>query len=122
MARILIIDDDEQSLALFEEILLREGHEVVTAHNGIEAEHHFRDGGADVVVTDILMPERDGIETIIDLRRQNPQVKIIAVSGGGRLGPTGYLETAAILGASRTFTKPVDRHDLVAAVGELIAA
>ena len=122
MARILIIDDDEQSLALFEEILLREGHEVVTAHNGIEAEHRFRDGGADVVVTDILMPDRDGIETIIDLRRQSPQVKIIAVSGGGRLGPTGYLETAALLGACRTFTKPVDRHDLVAAVGELIAA
>ncbi len=122
MARILIIDDDDQSLAFFEEVLLREGHEVITAHNGVEAEQRFRDDGADVVVADILMPERDGIETIIGLRQQDPKIKIIAVSGGGRLGASSYLETAALLGACRTFTKPVDRHDLVEAVDELIAA
>lgn len=122
MARILIIDDDDQSLSFFQEVLLREGHEVVTAHNGMEAERRFQESGADVVITDILMPDRDGIETIIGLRRQDPKVKIIAVSGGGRVGPSSYLETAALLGARHTFTKPVDRRDLVAAVKELIAA
>jgi YesN/AraC family two-component response regulator len=74
-----------------------------------------------VVVTDIVMPNKEGLETIVELRRNMPGVKIIAISGGGRIAPTDYLSIAKRLGADRVFAKPVERRALLDAVSELVA-
>ena len=82
----------------------------------------YRSDPADVVITDIVMPEKEGLETIQELRRDFPGAKIIAMSGGGRIGPKGYLKLAEKLGASRAFAKPFDRMEMVSAVDELLAS
>jgi len=120
MARILIIDDDVQILDMLRQTLECEGYEVVDATNGKEGIRLYRENPADLIITDIIMPEKEGIETIIELKRNFPDVKIIAISGGGRITPEGYLSMAKRLGANRTFEKPVERDELLAAVRELI--
>jgi len=74
----------------------------------------------DLIITDIVMPKKEGIETIVELRRDFPEVKIIAMSGGGNLGPDTYLQMAKGLGAMRTLTKPIKREDFLKAVWELL--
>jgi DNA-binding response OmpR family regulator len=120
MARILIIDDDAQVLEMLRHTLERQGYEVIGASNGKEGLRLYREKPADVIITDLIMPEKEGIETIMELRRDFPQVKIIAISGGGRIGPEGYLKIAKKLGAMYTFTKPVPREELLGVVRELI--
>ena len=120
MARILIIDDDVQILDMLRQTLELKGYEVVDATNGKEGIRLYRENPADLIITDIVMPEKEGIETIIELKRNFPDVKIIAISGGGRITPEGYLSMAKRLGANRTFEKPVERDELLAAVRELI--
>jgi DNA-binding NtrC family response regulator len=83
VARILVIDDDEQILRTLHQVLEMEGHEVLDAPNGKEGMRIFEEHGADLVVTDIVMPEKEGIETIKELHEGNPDLKIIAISGGG---------------------------------------
>ena len=80
----------------------------------------YQDHPADLIVTDMLMPEMDGIETIIAIRKENPDAKIIAISGGGRNSSKDYLVLADHFRANRTFAKPVERKELVAAVRELL--
>ena len=85
MARILVIDDEYYMRALVTKILERRGHEIVEATNGQEGIGFFEQGGqADMVLTDIFMPEKDGIETLRDLRKKYPDLKIVVFSGGGK--------------------------------------
>ncbi|MGD2062532.1 MAG: response regulator [Nitrospirota bacterium] len=120
MACILLIEDDQDIRELFSELLVRAGHEVVPMENGVDAAKVRADVAADLVITDILMPERDGLEAIGELRRCAPDVKIIAISGGSKIGPTLYLDAAQALGAHRTLAKPVDTAELLGAVNELL--
>jgi DNA-binding NtrC family response regulator len=120
MARILVVDDDDQIRALLRVTLEREGHEVVEAADGNIALTLYHQSPADLVITDIIMPEKEGIEMIMELRRSDPEVKIIAISGGGSMNPVSYLKWASEFGAQRSFTKPIDREDLLTAVGELL--
>jgi CheY-like chemotaxis protein len=120
MARILVIDDDEQVLDMLYESLTREGYGVLRASNGEQGLRLYRQEPVDLIITDIIMPEKEGIETIIELRQDFPDVKIIAMSGGGRIGTKDYLHLAKIFGVQRTFTKPVARAQLLDAIKELL--
>jgi CheY-like chemotaxis protein len=120
MARILVIDDDEQVLDMLYESLTREGYDVLRASNGEQGLRRYRQEPVDLIITDIIMPEKEGIETIIELRQDFPDVKIIAMSGGGRIGTNDYLHLAKIFGVQRTFTKPVAREQLLDAITELL--
>jgi CheY-like chemotaxis protein len=120
MARILVIDDDEQVLDMLYESLTREGYDVLKASNGEQGLRLYREKSVDLIITDIIMPEKEGIETIIELRQDFPNVKIIAISGGGRAGTKDYLQMAKIFGVQRTFAKPVAREQLLDAIKELI--
>lgn len=120
MARILVIDDDEQVLDMLYESLTREGYDVLRASNGEQGLRLYREGHVDLIITDLIMPEKEGIETITELRQDFPDVKIIAISGGGRTGTKDYLHMAKIFGVQRTFTKPVAREQLLDSIRELI--
>jgi YesN/AraC family two-component response regulator len=120
MARILIIDDELQIREMLTQMIEREGHEVLSADNGKTGIRLNRDFMADVVITDIFMPEKEGIETIMELRAGNPAVKIIAISGGGSKGQVDYLKIAKSLGATRALSKPVKRKDLMTTIDELL--
>lgn len=120
MSRILVIDDDPNIRQMLHHMLEREGFEVATASNGNEALALFRSQPADLVITDIIMPEKEGIETIRELKSDFPDAKIIAISGGGRVGPSDYLKMAKLLGAQRTISKPFDRSEMLAAVKEVM--
>lgn len=113
MATILVIDDDAQVRTLIVHMLEREHHRVVEAHNGSEGIRHFEKLGIDLVITDILMPEKDGIEVIREIRKLNPDVKMVAISGGGQLGADQYLKLAEKLGAQHTLLKPFKREELL---------
>ncbi len=120
MARILLVDDDNQIRQMLKMTLEREGYEVLEAENGAIAVRLYKSDPCDLVITDIVMPEKEGIETIMDLRHLNPQVKIIAISGGGRINPDDYLSWARRFGVKYTFNKPVQRKELLGAVADLL--
>ena len=120
MAYILIIDDDNQFRAMLREMLERSGYEVVEASDGKEGLRLYREKATDLIITDIIMPEKEGIEVIMELQRDFPDVKIIAMSGGGQLDPGLYLSMAKSFGAQYTFDKPVERQELLKAVRELL--
>jgi CheY-like chemotaxis protein len=116
MARILVIDDDAPTRKTLRRVLESAGHEVVEARNGKVAISLYGKTPADLVISDMIMPEAGGAETIAGLRKDYPEVKIIAMSGGGRIGPDAYLRVAEKLGASHTLTKPFGKKDLLEAV------
>ena len=120
MPRILIIDDEIQVRTMLRQMFESEGHEVIDAPDGKAAMSLHREKSADLIITDLIMPEKDGIETIIELRKGFPEVKIIAMSGGGSIGAEDYLMMAKGLGAMRTFSKPIEREELLKAVRELL--
>jgi YesN/AraC family two-component response regulator len=120
--RILIIDDDFHVRDMMERLLRRAGYDAQLAENGVEAVKMHRENPMDLVITDIIMPEKEGLEIITEFRRDYPAVKLIAISGGGRIGPANYLKMARLLGAERTFAKPVDTSQLLSAIGELLAS
>jgi len=117
---IVIIDDDEQIREMLKQILAREGYGIFVAANGKEGMQIYREKQTDLVITDIIMPEKDGLETITELRKDFPEVKIIAMSGGGSKGPESNLQAAKRLGAVCTLTKPVRRKEMLSAVKEFI--
>ncbi len=119
--RILLIDDDDELRTIMRRMLVAAGYEVQEAASGDAAVARYRQQRSDVVITDILMPDKEGLETIRELRRADPQVKIIAISGGGGQGGADYLELALKFGARRILQKPFTRDELVAAVSEVIA-
>jgi DNA-binding NtrC family response regulator len=120
MARILIIDDESQIRSMLRLMLERVGYEVDEAPDGIEGIRQYREDPADLIITDLIMPNKDGIGMIIDLKKEFPKVKIIAMSGGGVNRPEGYLDGAKKLGATRTLTKPIDRDEMLEAVKETL--
>ena len=119
--KILVIDDDEQMRVLLRQVMEWAGHEVVEAADGREGTRLQRQHRADLVITDLIMPEQEGLETITALRRDYPGLKIIAISGGGRIGPEAYLPAARELGADRVFSKPIDVQELAETVRELLS-
>lgn len=116
---ILVVDDDAQLRDLMRRMLELGGFEAVEAGDGDEALKRLRQQPVSLVITDILMPNREGLETIIELRRLQPEVPIIAMSGGGA---DNYLLTASKLGAVRTLAKPFSRHELIAMVNEVLGS
>ncbi len=120
MARILLIDDDDQFREMLAEILAGAGYEVVEARNGNAGAKAQYERPADLVITDIVMPEKEGLEVIRELRRQDPEVGIIAISGGGCYSGAHYLEVAEKLGADRALAKPFKRRDLLESISEIL--
>jgi len=97
---------------MLRKMLLRMGYEVIEARNGSEALEIFQRDPVDLVMTDIIMPEKEGLETIGALKRKHPGVKIVAMSGGGRGSATEYLKVAIMMGADRTIRKPFSNENL----------
>ena len=120
MSTILIIDDDDAILGFLKERLLDEGFNVLTASDGKEGMNLFNSNQVDLVITDIIMPDKDGFETILELKKICPNIKIIAMSGGGHGNPKYYLDTARSSGVQYTFEKPFKTSALVEAVHELL--
>ena len=118
--RILVIDDDDQMRVLLRQVMEWAGYEVTEAEDGREGMQHQRRQPAELVITDLIMPEQEGMETIRLLKKEFPQTRIIAISGGGRIGPEAYLPAAQELGADRVFSKPFDVRELAGAVKELL--
>jgi len=111
--KILVIDDDPQVRDLIADILEMEGHSVVSAEDGIEGTASHRAEIPDLVITDMVMPRQGGAETIVQIRQETPDARIIAVSGGGRIGETHPLVTAKALGAKETLHKPFTVAELI---------
>lgn len=121
MSRILIIDDEQPIRTLLRMLFEREDHEVVEAQNGNDGLRLYRENPADLVITDLIMPEKEGIETIMDLRREFPDAKIIAISGGGDIGVANdYLPIAKAMGVERIFSKPLGLTEMLDAVREVL--
>lgn len=122
MARILVIDDDGLACFTVERILAGAGHTVVLAENGAVGMRRQRETPFDLVITDILMPERDGIETIRTLKAEFPRLRIIAISGGGRVGNLNFLQMAEDFGVADTLPKPFSADALLAKVAGVLGA
>ena len=120
MARILVVDDETLVRRTLRAILERAGHVVDEADNGATAMKVFAAETPDLVITDIVMPDREGVETIGDLRRANPDLPIIAISGGGSIGEDFFLTLAAQFGANATLSKPIRQADLLKTVEDCL--
>jgi DNA-binding response OmpR family regulator len=118
VARILVVDDEEAIRSVLREALEYAGYEVVEAEDGVAGVEQYHDKRADLVILDILMPRKDGLETIQELLQADPTTKIIAISGGVRGGKVDNLAVAKALGAQRTLAKPFRLHELL----EMVAA
>jgi len=118
IVRILVIDDDEDFRSMLRTALEQDGYAVEEARNGREGLQRYVIAPPDVVITDLLMPEREGLETIRALRQMNPQVKIIAISGG--VGLLNFLPLARKFGALRTLQKPFTLQQLHDVVREVV--
>jgi two-component system chemotaxis response regulator CheY len=114
--RILLADDDPDVRRSLGDTLTAAGYEVMLAADGAQAISIWRERGGDLVILDLFMPEKDGLETIVELRHHSPDVLIIAISGGGKTGRVDVLEDAKLLGAVATLEKPFDRDVLLAAI------
>src|SRR5664279_2444131 len=113
MAKILVIDDEPSILLMIKKMLEKAGHEVEMALNGKEGMQIFENNKADLLITDIIMPEKEGLETIVEMRKKYPDLKIIAISGGGRISADGYLPGAKLLGANMVFQKPLIQKEFL---------
>ena len=121
MARILIIDDDRNILYLLRQILEDAGHDVFEARDGATGLRLVRQARPELVMTDIFMPERDGLEIILALKREFPTIKTVAISGAEEIRGLSYLAMARTFGADQIIRKPFTRHEVLAAVQELNA-
>ncbi|MFO7933693.1 MAG: response regulator [Bacteroidales bacterium] len=122
MQKILIIDDEPHILMMLKKMMEKAGYDIDLASNGHEGMKLFQKSPSDLVITDIIMPEKEGLETIREMKRIQPELKIIAMSGGGKISAENYLETASIFGANRVIQKPFTQKEMVTAVNELMAA
>lgn len=120
MPKILVMDDEPSILLMIKKMLEKAGYEVIVAINGKEGMRLFEKEKPDLIITDIIMPEKEGLETIFELRRMYPDLKIIAISGGGRISPDGYLPGAKLLGANMVFQKPLVQKEFLNAVASLL--
>ncbi|NCC52892.1 MAG: response regulator [Spartobacteria bacterium] len=119
MACILLIDDDRMFRQVLRNLLEDSGYAVMELPDGRQSIPTCRENKIDAVITDILMPDREGLETIMALRREFPELQIIAISGGGANGPDIYLKTAERLGVSCALSKPFKREELLQALEDI---
>jgi DNA-binding NtrC family response regulator len=120
MPHILVIDDDDLIRSLVQRALVNAGYEVTLAPNGRKGLAAFQAAPADLVITDLVMPDMEGLEAIIEFRRRAPGLKIIAMSGGGVGWGTDYLKMAKKFGASGILNKPFELGELSDLVGKLL--
>jgi CheY-like chemotaxis protein len=120
MPGILIVEDEKELKEILKISLLKRRFTVLEASDGKEAIARFKPAVTDLVVTDLIMPEEDGLKVIIKLREIKPSIKIIAISGGGKAGPGNYLNLAKALGADAVYSKPFSINELVSKIEELL--
>jgi DNA-binding response OmpR family regulator len=120
MPGVLIVEDDKELREMLKLSLLRRNFMVIEAENGKDAISHFKPLITDLVVTDLIMPEEDGLKVVIKLRELKPSIKIIAISGGGKVGPGSYLNLAKALGADAIYSKPFSINELIAKIEQLL--
>lgn len=121
MARILIIDDNSAVLRVLHNLFLSEGHSVEDAPDSATGIKKHHEHPFNLILTDIVMPDREGISTIIELRHEYPGLKIIAMSGGGDFEPYGYLDIARRVGADRTIAKPFSAREIMDLVNSVLS-
>lgn len=121
MAKILVIEDEERLRRTIRVVLEMESHEVTEAPDGAVGLRLYREHGADLVLVDMFMEGRDGLEFIRALRTEAPHPIIVAMSGGGRTGQVDILRAAEALGASRTLVKPFELQDLITTIREALS-
>jgi len=121
MARILVIDDDDQLSEILRKMLSRAGYEVLVASDGRKGVELYRKEQPDVVITDVIMPEKEGAELIFELQKEFPDIKIIAMSGGGAIKAEDYFKSITSLSnVQHTFEKPFVFDEMLQAVKELV--
>jgi DNA-binding response OmpR family regulator len=120
MPGILLVEDEKELREMLKISLVRRKFTVFEADNGKEAIIHFKPSMIDLVVTDLIMPDEDGLKVIIKLREIKPSIKIIAISGGGKAGPGSYLHLAKALGADAIYSKPFSINELIFRIEELL--
>lgn len=120
MAKILVVDDHLAFLEFQTEYLRRAGHEVTPATNGIEAMNRIEGETFELVITDLIMPDKEGVQVIMEVRKKYPGVKIIAMSGGGRVNAEDQPAIARRLGVARTLAKPFTGKELLTAVSAVV--
>jgi DNA-binding NtrC family response regulator len=118
--RILVIDDEPSTLDLLRRILERDGYDVLVAMNGLEGLKLFQQHPCDLVITDMVMPVKDGLQTILDLRSYVHDLPVIAISGGGTISKERYLAVAGYLDRVITIAKPFAIEDIIEAVEKLL--
>jgi len=118
--RVLLIEDDEATRILYRAYLEEAQYEVTDVTDGESGALKLTEFRPDIVITDIFLPEKDGLEVILEARKTNSEIKVIAISGGtGRVEGDDYLEIAQLFGASKTLLKPVNKQDLLNACTEV---
>ncbi len=117
--KLLVIDDEKGLRQMYRELFEERGYEVVTAEDGNKGIELFGSEQPAVVILDIIMPEKEGVETMMELKKLDPNVKVIAVSGGGQIKAQEYLKVMQHFGAEFTFQKPVSTTELLGAVKQL---
>ncbi len=117
---ILLVDDDNEFRAMLSEALTGEGYEVQEASDGRQAIKLYESQPTDLVITDLVMPEKEGLEMIVEINRLHAGVKIIAISGGGRVGSQDYLKIAKALGAQRVLAKPFSHREILEAITQVL--
>lgn len=123
MAKVLIVDDEQVIRAMLREFLEDDSHEVMEAVNGEQACALYRKSPADLVITDIVMPEKNGIDMIMDLKKDYPDINIVAISGGGGItGRYDYLPIASMVGASNILSKPFSLTEMRKVLSGLLSA
>ncbi len=121
MPQVLVIDDNDQLRDVIKETLSRAGYETLVASDGKEGVDLYRKEKPDLIITDIIMPEKGGPEVIFELQKEFPDIKIIAMSGGGRISGQEYLDSIAMFSDLKyTFEKPFAMNDLLKAVKDLV--
>jgi len=118
---ILLVDDDDQLREMLSEALTGEGFLVREASNGAQGLKHYAEQPTDLVITDLVMPEKEGLEMILEIKLLNGEVKIIAMSGGGRGSSLNYLKMAKAFGAQLVLPKPFSHREILNAINEVLA-
>lgn len=123
MANILVVDDEAPVRNLLSDVLEKEGYTVFTAETGVEASTIYDSNDIDLIITDLVMPEKGGIDLIMELKKKDPEIKVIAISGGGGItGRFDYLPIAKLVGASEIIAKPFQVTEIRAQVAKMLAA
>jgi DNA-binding response OmpR family regulator len=122
MPGILIVEDDQELREMLKVSLGKRKYLILEASNGKEAISKFKPNVTDLVITDLIMPDEDGLKVIMKLREIKPEIKIIAISGGGKAGPGNYLSLARALGADEVFSKPFSLNDLISKIDLMLGS